>query len=410
MRINVLGDASRGVGIQGVLYVSKAGNDSTAVRGSLTLPYLTVQAALDDAHDGDTVMIGPGTFADGLMTIPVGLDEITIRGCGDVTILDGTNGDSEPALTAGTAVINRLEICDLQIISNTSASAIVDLQGTDTSELCRLRNVKVSSGVSPSLIVGTWYNVFIESCEFDDSVHVQQNDRAFIYDSIVMGTLFLDIDYTEALPADVSYYSAFVSGTYAVALDLDGVVQADFHGCTTGDVDCDFTTTVDPVGEGGRLSGVFKSDGTHGAVQIAAEAEGANTFCCILSGSISSFILSKVGDSGYVKSDLRGCKVAGAVTAGNRCTVRIQGGTYGSIVSTGLGVPGKIDRSIHRGTATWGSSPSSIDFDPPFITTAYNVHFEGHVSVVVSDKGVADFTVTGAPTTAEYTLIHDSND
>jgi hypothetical protein len=63
-------------------YVAKTGHDANS--GTLSLPFLTVQKALDLAQPGDVVRIGPGTYAEDLST--------TISGRpGAPIVLDGQN-------------------------------------------------------------------------------------------------------------------------------------------------------------------------------------------------------------------------------------------------------------------------------------------------------------------------------
>src|SRR4051812_34274702 len=44
------------------LFVAKSGNNSTAVRGQSSRPYLTITAAKNAATNGDTIAVYPGTY------------------------------------------------------------------------------------------------------------------------------------------------------------------------------------------------------------------------------------------------------------------------------------------------------------------------------------------------------------
>ncbi|MGK3945876.1 hypothetical protein ABK046_46965, partial [Streptomyces caeruleatus] len=46
------------------LFVSKSGNNATAVRGDLVNHYLTIASALAAAQSGDTVFVFPGTYTE----------------------------------------------------------------------------------------------------------------------------------------------------------------------------------------------------------------------------------------------------------------------------------------------------------------------------------------------------------
>jgi hypothetical protein len=67
--------------------------------------FATLQAAVNTAHDGDTISVGPGTFAGGV-TIPISVDVIgagakrtTISGGGPVLTIGTINATSEPTVS-----------------------------------------------------------------------------------------------------------------------------------------------------------------------------------------------------------------------------------------------------------------------------------------------------------------------
>jgi hypothetical protein len=68
--------------------------------------FLTIQAAVDAAHGGDTVRIGPGTFAGGvtivksLNLVGSGADKTTIRGGGPVLTIGTWNSPTQPSAVA----------------------------------------------------------------------------------------------------------------------------------------------------------------------------------------------------------------------------------------------------------------------------------------------------------------------
>ena len=64
------------------------GNDGTAVSGRLTKPYLTVDAALNAATSGDTVVVRPGTYAESGLTLSGGVALISEGGYSQITIGD----------------------------------------------------------------------------------------------------------------------------------------------------------------------------------------------------------------------------------------------------------------------------------------------------------------------------------
>ncbi len=56
------GGSFAGLPLQNTLYVSKNGNDGTALRTRIDLPYLTLEAAHTAALAGDTIVVHPGTY------------------------------------------------------------------------------------------------------------------------------------------------------------------------------------------------------------------------------------------------------------------------------------------------------------------------------------------------------------
>lgn len=79
-------------GLSPCLYVDPAGNDGTAQRGSLTLRYQTIQAAVNAAQDGDIVVVAPGTYAESV-TIPPSR-ALGIVGSGECTRILPPVGDA----------------------------------------------------------------------------------------------------------------------------------------------------------------------------------------------------------------------------------------------------------------------------------------------------------------------------
>ncbi len=75
------------------LFVSKSGNDGTAVRGNFACHYLTVDAATTAALSGDTIIIYPGTY---LTANSLGKDGVSYYGYPGVTI----TGNGVPGISA----------------------------------------------------------------------------------------------------------------------------------------------------------------------------------------------------------------------------------------------------------------------------------------------------------------------
>jgi hypothetical protein len=391
MRITVLGDASRGAGMAGVLYVSKLGNDATAVRGSLTLPYLTVQAALDDARNGDSIVVGAGTFADGELVFP-DVEALTMRGCGDTTIIDGTNDESEPAITIGGTTVSRIEISDLQIVSDTSASTIVDCVGNDSAELLRLRNVRITSGLSTAIGARLFYDIDIDGCQFEGCA-ISQFDRVFVHNCIVNEPMSFEIDIGETLPADAANVSVNITDVNApaIAVTATGPMKLNFYGGTvTGDVTCTFTTQT--VG-GSQVVGAMYSECVHADVWIRAEDSGdefGTAYPGVIRGQIESLTATKtIGTGTDVHIDARGSVITGAVDAKDLTEIDVRGATHGTLLASGTGA---INRSHESGSATLINGVQETEIDPPYIDATYIVLLENApVGVTVESKAVDGF-------------------
>ena len=63
---------------QSYLWVALNGNNATAQRGRIDLPFQTIQAALNAAQFGDCVLVAPGTYNESI-TIPASLSLVTLR-------------------------------------------------------------------------------------------------------------------------------------------------------------------------------------------------------------------------------------------------------------------------------------------------------------------------------------------
>jgi len=106
-----------------LLYVDKAGTDSTGARGRFDLPFESIAAAVDAAEAGDTIVIRPGTYVDpatGLIAIKA---SCTVIGLGGVTI-DVSAGD-------GIVLAENASMRHVDVITSDDATCPVSITGTD---------------------------------------------------------------------------------------------------------------------------------------------------------------------------------------------------------------------------------------------------------------------------------------
>jgi len=113
------------------LIVSKLGVDATGVRESINNHYLTVSAAIAEAIDGDTIIVYPGIYVEGVINLnaltgePNGYDKLTIEMVGDV-VIDGSLVGSYFGLNL---------IGPGAIISNSIGESAINLIGTPAREV-----------------------------------------------------------------------------------------------------------------------------------------------------------------------------------------------------------------------------------------------------------------------------------
>ena len=158
-------------------FVSKQGDDATAQRESLNTHYLTIQAAIDDAQSGDSIIVYSGVYNEALIfdnkNVSLYLNSnatiqgpISIENNASVTIEGGllttAGGDTSINTQAGTS----LKLLNLSIISSGRALVLNDffeitdclIQGDDpiTSEIAITQSPGLSSTtIKNCKIVGT---------------------------------------------------------------------------------------------------------------------------------------------------------------------------------------------------------------------------------------------------------------
>lgn len=102
-----------GLDLSAILYVDQNGDDATGTRGDLTKPYESVSGALQDATNGDLILVGPGTF-DTNANIAGALTSVAIIGMGvGVTTLNQLLGNAPCIGRSATAPMTRLLIKDI---------------------------------------------------------------------------------------------------------------------------------------------------------------------------------------------------------------------------------------------------------------------------------------------------------
>lgn len=142
----------------GVLPGDGGGAPRGKVRADGQELFPTIQGALDNAQD--TVTIGPGTFKESLT---VSTAELSIRGSGLGTIVDGTENGHPFTLTANNITLENLS---LNVDSNTTAYNCVTLD--DTGDQSVIRNVAFRNTSQYGVYFDSGDYVRVESCAFWD--------------------------------------------------------------------------------------------------------------------------------------------------------------------------------------------------------------------------------------------------
>lgn len=165
---------------------------SVASAGTLRVPqdFPTIQAAVDAASSGDTVRIGKGRFLENV-TVPGGKDNLTIRGSGKGTIVDGRPFGAVGSGPAFEVTANgfRLENLTARFALGFTPS-VIRITGDDAV----VRRVRVDGAVDQGLVV-VGHRARVERCASrggDVGIVVAGND-ATIRDCVVANVLEIGI-------------------------------------------------------------------------------------------------------------------------------------------------------------------------------------------------------------------------
>lgn len=156
------------VGPSNVLYVDASGNDGTAVRGDASKPFLTIQAAVASASDGDQVRIGPGLWDVSFIQIIPSVTRLSIVGSGITsTVLARTGGAF--SLFSLPSTMKRCTLSDFAVVDSTLQTSI-DADGTGgggayLGEGLVLRNLLISNNGGLTLNAAYVSRLFIENLD-----------------------------------------------------------------------------------------------------------------------------------------------------------------------------------------------------------------------------------------------------
>ncbi len=154
--------------------------------GSTIQGYSTIALALAAAADGDTIQLGPGTFALGATGIDLslgGTGTVSLRGCGKnvTTITSSLSGVSAPTASIVHPGLNGTTIADLTITSTAANTTFaIPIGNVVTTESAftnlQIRNVIVNGGSDCILTHGSGtFSIFGYDSEFNSAFDTYQS-------------------------------------------------------------------------------------------------------------------------------------------------------------------------------------------------------------------------------------------
>jgi len=151
------------------------GDDGTGTRGNASLPYETIQAAVDDANDGDVVVIRPGTYAEA-----VDLGDVT-----GITLMAEASDTVYITGAVDTDTISRVDVAEMGTV------ALRNLVVTNGSAgyKCLAIDCSTSAGSANSVILD---NVRMEA---DSSTEIAAELRCL--ESTYLDNIYFSGDYVE---------------------------------------------------------------------------------------------------------------------------------------------------------------------------------------------------------------------
>lgn len=196
------------------LWVAPNGNNATAQRGRLDLPFQTVQAAVNAAQNGDCIIVAPGVYNENV-SIPAALSLLTIRAetdDGASTQIQGNNNAIEFS-PGGSQVLNLLGLGLFG--TNAGVRAVGTNPGANQATLT-IRGGSLNGGAA-GLIAQNLGNVNITS-GIHGQVSILDCDNAFLSEGAQIALLELGVS---PVPPPSLNHSAYQIGGGLVVGQLE---------------------------------------------------------------------------------------------------------------------------------------------------------------------------------------------
>lgn len=406
-----------------VIFVTPTGSDVTGQKNRPDLPFATIGRAMSLAASGETIIIGPGTYAENVV-IPATLSSLNIIGFGIYgTVIQPLAGIalSYAATSTGT-VMTRLRIENMSLVGVTDGLSVTSaLAPSGFQDGVYLDHVFASSsGGVTALRFAVCNNVSMVDCVTPaaDDVRITTVSSATIR-NCETGQLRFSYLPADAVKPSLGVRRKYVYDSHFNGADVTSIDDVVFDfGCVS---DAAVTATVvdDALG-----SGRFEFHGLARLTMTLAHTLTANrtAFICDRCKVVGNLIVASVGAAaGFIATaNFRGAVLSTAatpgITTGNNTALDLLEAAFnhgaGVLVSAGAGTPGVANRSVHRQAVNIaGGGPQTVTFDPDFMDANYSVSVEtwaANTDALVTAKTAAQFVLTavGADAGANIVVLH----
>lgn len=433
------------VGMSRVLFVdSVAGDDATAVPGSLSRKYNTVQGALNAASNGTTILIGPGTYSENVVMPDLSGVQIFGSGLADTIIQQPPGGGDTfswtPAAASGAAVV-RFGIANLRLRNTAAAGRALVIDG--------------SAVVSPATFLSGGLDlsdVLIQKSGGGDAVQINCAGVVVMGDLIVQGIPSTASANTTI--KNVTQWTAQHSAFNGLDLEYDGNSPRPGNGRSSYTiVACTVMPGFDLVVRGHPIVGVDPSTLINGSVVATAltsffapgrdyepiiafagscgnpSVAGSGNFTAVLpapalgGAAVPLLDMSNGRYYGNVSvSRTAGPRVVvpayqaifftlppGAITSGDLIDLDLRSAKFEFAV-LGVAASGTIDRD-HYVIPGGAGAPAVIPIVPPFPAYVLGLYVVAAtstapvpVAISITAKSPVSFTAAGGPTPADFVV------
>lgn len=359
------------------LWVAPNGDDATGQRGRIDLPFRTIQAALDVAQNGDTVLVAPGTYP--AVTVPSSLDSVMIRGtCKDTCVLFTELGT---VLTWNPDPFLSLFLANLTLMTSSLVATAVDVRQVAGNNSARFEAENCyfqCGGGTFDAILQRLNNVHLRGCSnvsgAGGGTQVLNVDEALI--EAHQGDLHLEV--TSPMPATVNHIEYLVKG--GVSSTLPALFQPVINHLGLAVVTCDQAVEALTY----NANGLTASGGANAAIRFRGRANmviGVNNVtipdgAIDLSGAnLDGLLVAYAGAADPLNVNAQGANCPGVVqmssTGGMPLIADFRGGRVNPLITI-FGADCYLDRDAGAiGPVTVGPGVTGLVFgvdigEPPF--------------------------------------------